>query len=281
MTTFCWLPPESVDDRVLGAADLDLQLARAPPSIAAPRAGLVDEGAAARRRSRRRRAGCRRSTSGQHQALGLAVLGDQRDAGPAGLRRARARRARRAASPTRTSPSTPRSTPKSASSSSFWPWPSRPPRPTISPRPTARSTPLRRFSQRRSSTVEQRRRARPHGLRRELRLDVAADHQPDDLAAVRAPLAKVSMWRPLRKTEQRVAERLDLVHPVRDEDRGRRPAPCRSAQQAVDASRRRGWSAPRSPRRGSAPRGRGRCALAISTICRRDRRQVADQRLAG
>ena len=43
-------------------------------------------------------------------------------------------------------PVTPRSTPKSASSSVFWPWPSSPPRPTISPAPTSSEISSRRRS---------------------------------------------------------------------------------------------------------------------------------------
>ena len=49
---------------------------------------------------------------------------------------------------------------------------------------------------------DERRRPRPHGLWRKLGLDVAADHQLMISSAVRAPFGKVSMWRPLRKTEQ-------------------------------------------------------------------------------
>ena len=80
-----------------------------------------------------------------------------------------------------TVPPTPLRTPKRASSNSFWPCPSRPPRPRISPRPADRLTPRRRFSHGEILDLQQRRRARPFGLRGELGFDVAADHQGDDL----------------------------------------------------------------------------------------------------
>ena len=51
-------------------------------------------------------------------------------------------------------------------------------------------------------------------------------------SSLRAPLAKVSMWRPLRNTEQRVGQRLDLVHAVRDVEDAtalRRCSRCSSA----------------------------------------------------
>ena len=69
----------------------------------------------------------------QHQPLGLAVLGDQRHADAAAPWRRAGWRSRPACRRSAISPVTPRSTPNSASSSSRWPCPSRPPRPTISP----------------------------------------------------------------------------------------------------------------------------------------------------
>ena len=81
--------------------------------------------------------------------------------------------------------------------------------------------------------MEQRRRARAVGLGRELRLDVAADHQADDLAAGAGALREGLDVAAVAKDRERVAERVDLVHAVRDEDRGRALV-LQVAQEGVD-----------------------------------------------
>ena len=83
------------------------------------------------------------------------------------------------------------------------------------------------------------------------------------------PLAKVSMCRPLRNTEQSSASsRRSRACGARC--RGS-PGPRRAAARAARRpSRRRRRSAPRSPRRGSGASGSRPSALAISTIWRRD-----------
>ena len=57
-------------------------------------------------------------------------------------------------------------------------------------------------------------------LRRELGLDVAADHQPDDLGGRAGALGEGLDVAAVAEDREGVAERLDLVHAVRDEDRG-------------------------------------------------------------
>ena len=83
MTTFCWLPPERVATGCLGRADLDVELLDGGVDRGAG-AGLVDQRAAgdAGEGGGEQVVGDR---AGEHQALGLAVLGDEGDAGGAGL----------------------------------------------------------------------------------------------------------------------------------------------------------------------------------------------------
>ena len=100
-----------------------------------------------------------------------------------------------------TVPVTPLSTPNKASMSSFWPWPSSPPRPTIWPGPTFRSTPLRRFSHFRSATVSTGSAAFGSGLGGYCASTSRPIISRTISASERAPLAKVSMWRPLRNTD--------------------------------------------------------------------------------
>ena len=206
----------------------------------------------------------------QHQPLGLAVLRDQRHADAAVAWRPRGE-LRRATACRRPGPrrSRPRSTPNSASSSSFWPWPSRPPSPTISPRPTVSETPCSRFSQARSRDLEQRRRPRPRGLWRELAVDLAPDHQLDDLVGVLRALGEGLDVAAVAEHRAGIGQRLDLVHAVRDVEDAE---PLRLAGRAACCrpARRRRRSAPRWPRRGSGASDRVPSALAISTICRRD-----------
>ena len=123
-------------------------------------------------------------------------------------------------------PSTPRSTPKSASSSSRWPWPSRPPRPTTSPAPTASEMSLSRSAPRkvRAPRAPASRRSARAGFGGNTCAVFAADHQ---LARSRrrssCPPSKVATWRPLRNTVQVVGELRDLVHAVRDVERAPGP----------------------------------------------------------
>ena len=74
-----------------------------------------------------------------------------------------------------------------------------------------------------------------------------------------------------------VAERLDLVHAVRDEEHADALAPCSSASSVVD-----GLDVAAGQRRGRLVEdeelGVRPSALAISTIWRRDSDEVADQR---
>ena len=119
----------------------------------------------------------------------------------------------------RTSPVTPRSTPNSASSSSRWPWPSRPPRPTTSPARDATAR-CRAAGRSRTGCGTSSTGGASLGIGVRLRRkDVAvfaADHQLDDLVVglgaglVGRDVAAVAEHRAL------VGELGDLVHAVRD-----------------------------------------------------------------
>ena len=74
-------------------------------------------------------------------------------------------------------------------------------------------------SQARPSTVSSGGRGVRRGFRRELRLDVAADHQADDLGVRALALGEGLDVAAVAEDRERVAERLDLVHAVRDEER--------------------------------------------------------------
>ena len=153
----------------------------------------------------------------QHQPLGLAVLGDQRHAVAAVLGGGRAARSRAGWPSIRTSPSTPRSTPKSASSSSRWPWPSRPPRPTISPLPTLERDVVEPVGPAQVPDLQHR-----LGGRVALRLGrvdvrpLAPDHQLDDLLLVPLALREGLDVAAVAEHRAGVGQRLDLVHAVRD-----------------------------------------------------------------
>ena len=211
-----------------------------------------DERVAATRRWR----DCRRSTSA---ASGLRSCGPraQRDADGAASWPAPASAAAPARPLTVTLPVTPRSTPNSASSRLFWPWPSRPPRPTISPAPTSSEMPSRRLLPAEVLDLQRRRRARPRRLRRILRRDVAADHQLDDLAGRARALVEGLDVAAVAEHRGAVGQRLDLVHAVRDvEDRD--ALRLQTRQQGVDLLDVGARSARRSPRRGSAAAASGR-----------------------
>ncbi len=87
-----------------------------------------------------------------------------------------------------------------------WPCPSRPPRPTISPAPTSSEMPVETVLPGRGSRAP----APAHAARAPALADIGWRCRGRSSAArsrrsMRAPLSKVSMWRPLRNTEARSA----------------------------------------------------------------------------
>ena len=113
-------------------------------------------------------------------------------------------------------PVTPRRTPNRASSSVFWPWPSSPPRPTISPAPDLQRYALEPVLPAEIVDFERRAARRALGLRRILRGDVAADHQLDDLRRRSRALVEGLDVAAVAKDGRPVGQRLDLVHAMGD-----------------------------------------------------------------
>ena len=171
-----------------------------------------------------------------------------------------------------TSPVTPRSTPNSASSSSRWPWPSSPPRPTTSPARTLQRDVLaggrssRDCAPRATGGSSLGARA---GLRREDVAVFAADHHLDDLVVGLGA----------RRDRSRRCGRCGTPCIRR---RARRSRACGArCRAAPDPSARSRFSTPKTLVTSAAVsadvassrmrmRGLRASALAISTICRRD-----------
>ena len=145
-TTFCWLPPDSVPDRLFGRVRLD-------PASAASRRSTIAASARGSMKPCARPAPARDSTRfsrtglAQQQALCAAVLGQQRHARSP----ATARGAGCGWSPVGRQTSTwpwARIAPNSAMNSSRWPWPCSPATPSTSPSCSAKSTSWRRGGRR-------------------------------------------------------------------------------------------------------------------------------------
>ncbi len=147
----------------------------------------------------------------------------------------------------------PRSTPNSARSSSRWPWPSSPPRPTTSPAPTEREMSRSRLVQLELPALEHRRFEDSFPAHLPGWKDVAvfaADHHLDHVVVglgaglVGRDIASVAEHR------ADIRQFGDLVHPMRDEQQRH------AVRRAAASAPRRPWSrrrpsGPRSLRRGS------------------------------
>ena len=178
--------------------------------------------------------------------------------------------------------------PKSIRASSVRPEPTRPARPTISPARTSRFTSA--DAARRGRPARGRARATsPVGTRAlgEDGLEVAADHQPDQLVAGRGrPASRVATCAPSRRTVTRSAIAQDLVEAMRDVDdadpgarssrhQGEQALRLRSARAAVGSSMMR--------TRACAPRARAistSCCSAMRRRCRPRRRDRCRRRRA-
>src|SRR3984893_1961332 len=150
ITTFCWLPPDRVETASLGAPILICSRAMprstAARSLARSTKGPVEMASsdAIARLSLIDRGSIIPSVLRSSGTSAMPTAGDFAAAGEPG---------RTSRPSTVISPVTPRTTPNQASSSDFWPCPSRPPRPTISPAPTPSEMRSSCFSQDRFSSA--------------------------------------------------------------------------------------------------------------------------------
>src|SRR5437868_1084481 len=149
-TTFCWLPPESVETASPGAPILicsqSMPRLTAARSLARSTKGPV-EMASSDAMVRLSAIDIGSINPSVLRSSGTSAMPTADDFAAAG------ELIRTSLPSTVMRPVTPRSTPNKASSSDFWPCPSRPPRPTISPPPTLSEMRSRCFSQDRFSSA--------------------------------------------------------------------------------------------------------------------------------
>ncbi len=168
----------------------------------------------------------------QHQPFRLAVLRDERHADRAATSPRCGLEGATGAPATRISPETPRNTPNSASSSSRWPCPSRPPSPTTSPAWAWNEMSRRRSAQLRPPDLDERRRgrlSRGGGFGGKTWLELPADHHLDDLVVGLRPREIGRDIGAVAKDGAVVGEFGDLMHPMRDVEE-REPLVAQSLQ---------------------------------------------------
>ena len=263
-TTFCWLPPDSVDTGSVEPRRLDLQPLASRSRADAP-LGAAEQQAEPAERPAPGQRGVALDRQLHHQALLAPVLGHQREpGGDRGRGRAGRRAAGRRPAPRRASY---RSTPNTARITSLRPGADQPgQRDDLA---AADGEARRRRRRRAGSARAPRGSTSPTSasLLRVERGDLAADHPADDLVDGERPRSRsVDDPPPVAHHRDPLAEREDLVEAVRDEQhRGAaRRAATGPPRTAARPPRR---TARRSARPSPARARRSDSALAISTSC--------------